>query len=725
MTGQAGRPARATTSAQNSETPGHALRVWLSVLVLAGCGETSFSKVQRDIFAAPLELDFGEVYVGSRGALPLQLTNAGRMSQAAHLELALPFDAPRELALGGGASSEVQVAFLPTEPGAVTGALIIGAQTLVLRGVGLEVPECRSPGACFSTSFDVIEQRCLVAPLPEGSGCTSRCVPSGVCSQGACAGDFASCDDANACTDDACSEQDGCMHTPKRCPDSPTNPCRVGACDPQRGCVFIDAMDGARCGPKNCQTRTVDVCIAAQCVARPLASPECLDQFAYLKASNAEAGDSFGNRVALSADGNTLVVSSSVEGGENNTAPLSGAVYVFRRSGQTWLEEARLKASTFGAGDSFGYAVAISADGQTIAVGAHQEDGQNETLPGSGAVFLFVRSAGAWVEETTLRASNAEERDAFGASVALSADGARLVVGATGEDSAGSDAGAVYLFERTAGAWTQRAILWASNGQGGDLFGFSVAISANGSTLAVGALGEDSNATGVQGDETNDGAAQSGAVYLFRIAAFDVVQTTYVKASNTGAADVFGVSVSLSNDGAVLAVGAYGEDGNAVGVNGSQGGNWASQSGAVYLFRKQAGVWAQEAYVKASNTRLGDSFGYSVALSGDGLALAVGAWSEDSGSTGVDGHQFNASAPEGGAVYVLRRSNGAWSHDGYVKASNTGTGDMFGSSVALSADADTLASSATGEASSARGINGNQADDGAPASGAVYVFSLQ
>jgi hypothetical protein len=195
-----------------------------------------------------------------------------------------------------------------------------------------------------------------------------------------------------------------------------------------------------------------------------------------------------------------------------------------------------------------------------------------------------------------------------------------------------------------------------------------------------------------------------------------------LKASNTGAADVFGISVSLSRDGNLLAVGAYGEDSSVTGINGNQSGNFASQSGAVYVFRAQGDLWAQEVFVKPSNTQLGANFGYSLALSGDGRALAVGAWSENSGSTGVDGHQLNNDAPDSGAVYFFRNASGAWAQDAYVKASNTDSGDFFGHSVALDSDATTLVSSALGEDSSSPS---NQLDNAASESGAAYVFSLQ
>ena len=129
-------------------------------------------------------------------------------------------------------------------------------------------------------------------------------------------------------------------------------------------------------------------------------------------------------------------------------------------------------------------------------------------------------------------------------------------------------------------------------------------------------------------------------------------QPTYVKASNTEADDYFGYSVAISADGNTLAVGALGEASNATGINGDQNDNSATHSGAVYIFVRNGTTWAQEAYIKASNTDAGDYFGYSVSLSSDGNTLAVGAYGEDSDATGINGDQDNNNATDSGAVYV-------------------------------------------------------------------------
>lgn len=243
--------------------------------------------------------------------------------------------------------------------------------------------------------------------------------------------------------------------------------------------------------------------------------------------------DRFGSSVALSADGNHLVVSAPQQdndaSGVNNTsdgfATDSGAVYTFSRDGDNWQAGDYIKASNTGENDRFGHSVALSADGQTLAVGAHQEGGDQNAAPASGAVYLFTRGVSGWSQQHYLKAADTIAYDRFGFSVALSADGTRLVVGATEErgDAIGlngpfentSAAGAAYLFGRDGSVWTEQAYIKASNTDVNDLFGTSVALAADGETLAVGAVREDGNATGINGDQTDNNAEEAGAVYLY------------------------------------------------------------------------------------------------------------------------------------------------------------------------------------------------------------------
>ena len=294
-----------------------------------------------------------------------------------------------------------------------------------------------------------------------------------------------------------------------------------------------------------------------------------------------------------------------------------------------------------------------------------------------------------------LKGSNTEQGDLFGSSIALSADGMTLAVGADDEgsiatgiggnqkDNSAPMAGAVYVFAATGTTWVQQAYVKASNTEALDGFGIGVALSADGNTLAVSAIGESSSATGINGDQTSNGTPTAGAVYVFSRSNTTWTQQAYIKASNPGNDDWFGSEIALSGDGNTLAVSATREDSAATGIGGNQADNNATDSGAVYVFARSGTTWTQQAYVKASNTSAMDTFGTAIALSTDGGTLAVGATGEDSAATGIGGNQADNTAASSGAVYVFTRTGATWSQQAYVKASNTDAGDFFGTSVCL------------------------------------------
>ncbi len=459
-----------------------------------------------------------------------------------------------------------------------------------------------------------------------------------------------------------------------------------------------------------------------------------VSQQAYLKASNTGLGDAFGSRVAIS--GNTLVVGAPSEdsaatgvGGDQSSdaATDAGAAYVFVRTGATWTQQAYLKASNTGGGDRFGSSVAIDLD--TIVVGAIGEassvggDEADDAAPGAGAAYVFVRGGGVWTQQAYLKASNPGVQDQFGFRVAIG--GETLVVGAPYEDSnatgvggdqvnsAANDAGAAYVFVRGGTVWTQQAYLKASNTGLGDQFGLDLGIS--GETIVVGASNEDSNATGVLGNELDNTAVNSGAAYVFVRSGAVWTQQAYLKASNTGAGDQFGLAVAVSLE--TIVVGAIGEASGATGVDGGQSDGFAG-AGAAYVFARAGTVWTQQAYLKASNTDTGDGFGTSVGISGD--AIVVGARSEDSSATGVGGNQADNTATSSGAAYLFARSGTAWTAGAYLKASNTGGQDQFGAAVGISGD--TIVAGAASEDSDATGVGGIQANEAGVDSGAAYVI---
>ena len=270
---------------------------------------------------------------------------------------------------------------------------------------------------------------------------------------------------------------------------------------------------------------------------------------AYVKPMAIDAGDLFGIAVALSADGNSLAVGSFDEDGSSrgingvadNKSAGSGAAYVFTRIGTQWSQQAYIKPSNGEPQDSFGVHVALSGDGNTLVVGSLDEDcpatgvdasgcdGDWRSDVSTGAAYVFARSGGAWSQQGFLKASNTGFNDWFGARVGISGDGSVVAVAAPFEDAAGTglgarpaddsatQAGALYLFVRSAGGWRQQAYFKGSNTEAYDEFGSGVALDRAGSTLVATARGEDSAARTVDGNQRDNSADEAGAAYVFRV----------------------------------------------------------------------------------------------------------------------------------------------------------------------------------------------------------------
>ena len=466
----------------------------------------------------------------------------------------------------------------------------------------------------------------------------------------------------------------------------------------------------------------------------------------------------------------------------------------------TWLPKsiAYIKASNTGKDNQFGDAIAISADGNTLAVSATAEDSAARGVNGvskdhavnSGAVYVYTRDNKGWKQQAYLKASNTAESAQFGNSLSLSADGNLLAVSSSGEASSATGingnqsdrsmpgAGAVYVFARAGAAWSQQAYLKSSNTGGPDVgyqFGYAVSLSSDGSTLAVSETSDPSNATGINGDQKNTGAPDSGAVFIFNHSGDTWSQQAYIKPWNTTTPGVlFGYSVGLNGNGDTLGVGAYGEDGGrgAIYVFTRNKGTWSQQMrltasnaepgdylgcslaisddgntiisgdvedkyrqlqgphdeglldsvGSAYVFVHTGGKWSQQAHVRAFNARENDQFAWALAMSRDGNTIAIGSHLEDSGAKGVNGDQSDASMEDSGAVYVYTRSGTTWNPTAYVKASNTKPAAEFGISVALNGDGKVLAAGATKENSAAKGVNGKQGDTSAVNAGAAYIY---
>ena len=366
------------------------------------------------------------------------------------------------------------------------------------------------------------------------------------------------------------------------------------------------------------------------------------EQKAKLTASDAAANDEFGISVAV--DGDTIVVGAhkadyiDLNNSSNNLAD-SGAAYVFTKpESGGWAdatETAKLTASDAAANDEFGIFVAVH--GETVVVGAHQNDADDQDT-NEGAAYVFTKTGGAWTSTTTaakLTASDGEANDEFGVSVAVDED--TVAVGAHLHDldvdgASMLDAGAVYVFTKPAAGWTsstESAKLTATDGAAGDEFGISVAI--DGDTVVTGAYRDDSMAT-----DSDDGL-DSGSVYVFDRdpESGKWSQTAKLTASNGDGGDRFGNSVAVDGDTAV--VGAYLDDNPGIVL---------TDSGSVYVFTNQSGVWSEALNLAAPDAATDDHFGRSVAVAG-GIVLA-----------GVP--QIDEDRPDAGSAYVMDISNAMW-----------------------------------------------------------------
>lgn len=333
------------------------------------------------------------------------------------------------------------------------------------------------------------------------------------------------------------------------------------------------------------------------------------------------SGGRFG--FAVAASGDTVAIGAPHE--TFNSATAAGAVYVYTRGAGGWGLEARLVAADFGAVDHFGWSLAL--DGDTLAIGAANDD-----APGAsdrGSAYVFTRANGGWTQQAKLLASDGVAFDVFGSSIAL--DGERLVVGAPRADVSGaSNRGAAYVFERSGSTWSEVAKLAPPDGAANDQFGFAVALDAD--TAAVGAPFHDSV------------GSNAGAAYVFAHVAGSWAAPQKLTDIGFVFADNFGTALALEGDR--LAVGL--PINNVPGVT----------SGAVQFYTRAGAVWTGHFDIIGSDTDGLDYLGSSVAISGDFIAAgAPGAESVPGGLSVGEAYVFKITAPPLIETYCTAKVN--------------------------------------------------------------------
>ncbi|TGK11467.1 hypothetical protein EHO60_03940 [Leptospira fletcheri] len=435
--------------------------------------------------------------------------------------------------------------------------------------------------------------------------------------------------------------------------------------------------------------------------------------------------------------------------GELSVSPVSNGAGELR-------QQSYLKAPNTSTSDQFGASSAIS--GETIVVGAPYEDSNttailqdsalsstNDAGSDTGAAYVYVRSGGKWTHQAYLKAPNTTNGDHFGNSVSISEN--TIAVGAPGEDGnttsiingndlsssnkAGNDNGAVYVFVRNGNTWTHQAYLKAPNTTNQDQFGSSLAVS--GETIVVGAPYEDSSTSAiVSGSDlttTNDVGTDTGAAYVYVRSGSAWTHQAYLKAPNVYNQNYFGNSVAI--DGNTITVSARSENstttsiisGNDLSITNHSG----NGNGAVYVFVRNGANWNHQAYLKSPNASNQDSFGISVAISGDTVVVGADGESSETNAvlTGTDLSSTNRNGSNNGAAYVFVRNGSTWTHQAYLKAPNTNREDRFGGSVSIFGD--WIVVGAAGEKSTSKEIlSGNDLRSSNRQGffvGAAYVFT--
>jgi len=383
-----------------------------------------------------------------------------------------------------------------------------------------------------------------------------------------------------------------------------------------------------------------------------------------LVASDGATQHYFGQEIAVSQDGNTAIISAEQE---NTTATKSGAIYVFVRSGSTWTQQAKLKASDPGTENNLGRSLDISDDGNTVVAGA-PFNGNTSAQSNIGAIYVWTRSGSTWSSATKIRGSDTTTSNLFGFGSSISGDGLTIAVGATSVKKG-------YIFVYSGGSWSQQAAI--ANPTGTTLnsdFGNKCALSQDGNTMVMTARHDH----GALVDY--DGAAY---VFVRSGTSWSLQQKIQASVAEESFAK-FGESCDISWDGNTIAIGCYKCDTN---------------SGAVFVFTRSGSTWTQEQKIQPTDIAQQDLFAITVGISGDGNSIVAGSYNEDTA-------YGNA-----GALYAFSRSGTTWSQEIKLYASDAASNDEFGYGVAIAKDNGTVIGGARFEAAS--GVR----------SGSAYVFT--
>lgn len=467
---------------------------------------------------------------------------------------------------------------------------------------------------------------------------------------------------------------------------------------------------------------------------------EGLVEYTEFYPKDGKAGASnFGASCALSHDAKHALVGAFKD---NDKGTETGAVYYYIRENGTWIFQEKFYSPDAIANDYFGISVAVNSDASIAIVGARGRD-DNGVL-NSGSVYVFSRTNNGWIYQQKLTTSDRVLNDGFGVSLALNANGDYALIGAWARTEGGVTAqGAVYIFTRSGNTWTQQGKILASDAAANDLFGISVSVNADASVAVITAYNDGDNA-----------ASNSGSVYVFTRSGSSWTQQQKLTESPPLANNGFGLAVSMTPDGSILAISSIGSQLTPTG------------QGRVYLYRRAGTNYGLFKTIYAKYPTSNNYFGRSVALSYDGSYMLIGDEYNDTKANNVgnvvffstreldyadtnpskfiqrykivpnradsvanlnfgrttsvssDGTKMLVSAPHNyfnankvGEVFYFEKVNGFWEQKQKFTSPDGVNGDAFGYGVAMNAAGDYA-------------LVGAPNDDPTTNKGSVYVYKL-
>ena len=412
----------------------------------------------------------------------------------------------------------------------------------------------------------------------------------------------------------------------------------------------------------------------------------------YIKTNENNQHQSAGRSISLNADGTVMAIGApgspygTFAGNPITDEKIPGAVYLYRKVDGNWQQEQKLQAPAPENNDGFGHSVSLSADGKLLAVGSHKENSSstginseaNNSRHNAGAVYVFKNINAIWEQDAYLKASHTYQYQQFGESTKLSADGSTLIVGAPGislefVNRSENPLEAVYVFKKEGDSWYQQARIFESSIGINANFGDAIAINSDGTIMMIGAPYSDYT------NEENTVIQDTGVAFTYQLDDEGNWLKTHEFSSPSLTKNYeFGASLTLSGDGHRVAIGSF---------------KYFASTGAINIFDKAGNNWELNASIRAHHSLKYSAllFPSDIAFNHEGTVLVIGTPGQRGFTPGVSRSPGETESNwSSGAAYVYKYLNESWEASAFLKSANVEYSGEFGSAVSISANGELI-----------------------------------